>query len=80
VIVLLTLQFKHGNTTKISKQISQNHRQRTSYVNDTLHHDLNVLCVRDEIKRLSQRYADRMEEHPNVLAIDLTSDAETRRI
>jgi len=27
--------------------------------NDTLHHDVNVPCVRDEIKRLSQRYADR---------------------
>jgi len=24
--------------------------------------------VRDEIKRFNQRYADRMEEHPNILA------------
>jgi len=31
--------------------------------NDTLHHDLNVSYVRDEIKKLSQRYADRLEEH-----------------
>jgi len=46
--------------------------------NDTLHHDLNVPYVRDEIKRLSQRYA-RLEEHPDVLAIDLMSDAETPR-
>jgi len=30
--------------------------------NDTLHHDLNVRYVRDEIKRLSQRYIDRMEK------------------
>jgi len=30
--------------------------------NDTLHQDLNVSYVRDEIKKLSQRYADRLEE------------------
>jgi len=47
--------------------------------NDILHHDLNVPYVRDEIKKLSQRYVDRLEEHFNTLAIDLTSDAETPR-
>jgi len=30
--------------------------------NDTLHRDLNVPYVGDEIKKLGQRYADRMEE------------------
>jgi len=30
-----------------------------------------VLYVRDEIKKLSRRYADRMEEHPDILAINL---------
>jgi len=35
--------------------------------------------VRDDIKKLSQRYTDRLEEHPNTLAIDLTSDVETPR-
>jgi len=35
--------------------------------------------IRDEIKKLSQRYADRLEEQPNTLAIDLMSDAETPR-
>jgi len=45
--------------------------------NDTLYHDLNVLCVRNEIKKLSQRYADKLEEHANILTIDLISDAET---
>jgi len=34
--------------------------------NDTLHPDLNVPYARDEIKRLSQRCADRMEEYPNI--------------
>jgi len=43
--------------------------------NDTLH--LNVPYVRNEIKKLNQRYADRLEEHSNTLAIDLMSDAET---
>jgi len=38
--------------------------------NDTLHHDLNVPHVKDEIKKLRQRYADRLEEHPNILTIE----------
>jgi len=48
--------------------------------NDTLHHDLNVPCVRDEIKKLSQRYTDRLVEHSNILAIDLMNEAETSRL
>jgi len=47
--------------------------------NDILYHDLNVPYVRDEIKKLNQRYVDRLEEHPNTLAIDFMSDAETPR-
>jgi len=31
--------------------------------NDTLHHDLNVPYVKNKLKRLSQRYADRIKEH-----------------
>jgi len=38
--------------TNISESLS-------TFSNDTLYHDLNVPYVRDEIKRLSQRYADR---------------------
>jgi len=38
---------------------------------------INVPYVRDEIKKLGQRYADRLEEHPNIVAIDFMSDAET---
>jgi len=45
--------------------------------NDALHHDLNVLYVKNEIKRLSQRYADRMEERSNILAINFTKQVET---
>jgi len=33
----------------------------------TLHHEFKVLYVRDEIKGLSHRYADRMEKHSNIL-------------
>jgi len=47
--------------------------------NDILHHDLNIPYIRDEIKKLSQRYADRLEEHPNTLAINLMSNAEISR-
>jgi len=39
--------------------------------NDILHHDLSVPYVRDEIKRFSQRYGDRMEKYPNILATNL---------
>jgi len=35
--------------------------------NNILYPDLNVPYVRDEIKRYSQKYADRMKEHPNIL-------------
>jgi len=38
-----------------------------------------VPYVRDEIKKLGQRDADRLEQHPNTLAIDLMSDAEAPR-
>jgi len=38
-----------------------------------------VICVRDEIKRFSQRCADRMEERSNVLAINLVKEVKTTR-
>jgi len=45
----------------------------------TLHHDLNVLYVRDEIKRLSQKYVDRMEEYSNIFATNLMKEVKTTR-
>jgi len=45
--------------------------------NDILYHDINVPYVSDEITRLSQRYADRMGERSNILAINLMRDAKT---
>jgi len=44
--------------------------------NDTLYHDLNVVYVRDEIKRLGQRYADR-RKHSNILATNLMKEMKT---
>jgi len=43
--------------------------------NDTLHRDLNIPYVRNEIKRLSQRYVHEMEEHANILATNLVKEA-----
>jgi len=74
-----SLQFKHRNNSKIQNKYFRIIVNAPWYVtNDTLHHDLNVPYVRDEIKKFSQRYADRLEEHPNT-AIDFMSDAETSR-
>jgi len=39
----------------------------------------NVPYVGDEIKRLSQRYADRMEKHSNILATNLVKKVKTTR-
>jgi len=47
---------------------------------DLLHHDLNVPYVRDEIKRLSQRHADRMEEHPNMVATNFMKKSHNNRL
>jgi len=56
------LRLKHRNATKISKQISL-----LLASSMTLYIIINILYVRDEIKRLGQKYADKMEEHANIL-------------
>jgi len=65
-----------GTATNSNKEIIQTFQNKylriNTLINDTLHHDLNVY-VRDGIKKLSQRYADRLEQHSNILAIDLTT-------
>jgi len=47
--------------------------------NDTLHHDLNVPYARDEIKRFDQGYANRIKEHPNLLATNVMEEVKTTR-
>jgi len=48
-------------------------------INDTLHHDLNVSCIKDEIKRFSQRYTDTMDQHANIITTNLTKEVKTIR-
>jgi len=48
--------------------------------NGILHHDRNVSYVRDKIKRLSRRYADRMEKYPDILAISFMRKVKTTPI
>jgi len=36
-----------------------------------------MLCDRDEMRRFSQRYADRIEEHPNIFTINLMRNVKT---
>jgi len=45
----------------------------------TLYHDLNVPYVRDEIRRHSRIYADRMKEHPNILMKNFMRSVKIRR-
>jgi len=45
--------------------------------NDTLHHDFNVPYVKDEIRRHSWRYADRMKEHLNILIKNVMKNVKT---
>jgi len=73
-----------GSLTQIQKyykDFKTSTSQNASWyvTNDTLHHNLNVPCVRNEIKRLSQRYADRMEERFNIFATNLMKEVKTTR-
>jgi len=45
-----------------------------------LHYDLNVPYIKDNIKRLSQRYTDRMEKYPNIFATNFMKEVKTRPI
>jgi hypothetical protein len=63
---------KYRNFTKIPKFLDIIINALWYVTNDiTLHHDLNVPYIRDEIKILSQKYADKMEDHRNILTINL---------
>jgi len=50
------------NTFELSSMLLMS----TQHVNDTLHYDLNVPYVRNEIRKLSQKYVDRLEKHSNI--------------
>ena len=36
--------------------------------NATLHHDLNIPTVQEEIQNFSTKYLSRLQSHPNILA------------
>jgi hypothetical protein len=40
---------------------------------DVIRNDLGMTTVKEEIKQLSVKYCDRLNKHPNALAIDLMS-------
>ena len=49
--------------------------------NNCIRKDLNVLSVREEIKRFSEKYLQRLSDHINPLAVALLDDGtETRRL
>jgi len=47
--------------------------------NDILHYDLNISYIRNEIRRLKQRYAARMEKHPNIITKNFMRSVKTPR-
>ncbi len=48
--------------------------------NATLHNDLQIETVRELVKRFTQRFENRMHEHPNTLALQLLEDPPLRRL
>lgn len=49
--------------------------------NNIIHYDLNMPKIKDEIKRFSEKYLNRLSDHTNILAICLLDDSyETKRL
>jgi len=45
----------------------------------TFYHDFDMLYIRDEIRKHSWKYADRIKEHPNILMKNLMRSIKTLR-
>jgi len=76
------LLFEHRNITKISKQIPCSNSfskviDAFWYITDDTSDDLNMPYIRNEIRTFSQRYADKFEEHPNILTKNLMRSIKT---
>jgi len=76
------LLFEHRNITKISKQIPCSNSfskviDASWYITNNTWDDLNMSYIRDEIRTFSQRYADKFEEHPNILTKNLIKSIKT---
>jgi len=75
------IEWAFNSNMEILQRFQKKFRINASWyvTNDTLHRDLNVPYIRDEIKRLNQSY-NKMEKHPNVLATNLMKEVKTRRL
>jgi len=71
-------QLEYKNIIKISKQFSYNYRC-LSMLSMTIYMTLNVPYVRNEIRRRSQKYIDRMKDHLNILTKNLIRNVKTPR-
>jgi hypothetical protein len=49
------------------------------HINKALHIDLKVPTIREEIKKFSVKYGDKITTHPNELASTVLEEAEPRR-
>jgi len=67
----------NSNIKILQRQLSQNYYQCICMISLMIPHDFNVSYVRNEIKKFSQKYADRMEEHLNILVTNLMRDVKT---
>ena len=79
-----------GTAAKSNLEILQRFQSKTlrqianapqCITNDTIHRDLQIPTIQEEIKKYSGNYLKRLEEHPNTLAADLTRrSGHTRRL
>lgn len=79
-----------GTASNSNVEILQRYQSKTLrlitgspwFVNNfNIHNDLNVPFIKDEIKRFSNNYLNRLSNHSNVLAINLLDDSnEVRRL
>jgi len=78
----LDIASKYKNTPKIKNKYLRIIVNALWYVSkDTLHHDVNVPWIRNEIKELSQRCVDKMEEPLNILTTNVMKEVKaTRRL
>jgi len=72
------LQFEYRDITKIPNTFELSLMLPATSL--TLRHNLNAPYVRDEIRRLAQRYADRMKKHPNIVTNLMRSFKTPRRL
>jgi hypothetical protein len=68
-------QSKYRNITKVPNILELLLVLHKYETNEILYHDLNVSQVRDEIKKLNQKYVNRIEEHHNIFTTNFMRNA-----